>query len=227
MMNNPELLAAYKRGDKSAFLILYNKHSSPLKKFLHGGFSFSSQGRICRFRGVDPAMDVDAIIQETFTRAFIPTTRNNYDGLRPFQTYLFSIAKNLVLRECHHRDRLVNVEHVEDTAEPITNYPFCSRESYGQSPETHLQNLQLKNLTDHFIAELNEEERQFFTLRFAEGNTQEGSAAIMNTTRARIKLLEKNIRKHFLEMLKKNGYLVDHQINPRWKRKAPGLREAA
>ncbi len=227
MINSPELLASYKKGDKSAFLILYNKHSSPLKKFLHGGFSFSSQGRICRFRGVDPSMDVDAIVQETFTRAFIPTTRSNYDGLRPFQTYLFSIAKNLVLRECHHRERLINVEHVEDTAEPVTNYPFCARESYGQSPETHLQNLQLKNLTDNFIANLNEEERQFFSLRFSQGHTQEGSAEIMQTTRARIKLLEKNLRKHFMDMLKKNGYLVDHTVNPRWKRKAtPQLKVA-
>ncbi len=227
MINNPELLESYRRGEKPAFLTLYKKHASPLRKFLQGGFSFSSQGRICRFRGVDASMDVEAIVQETFARAFVSTTRVNYDGARPFQTYLFSIAKNLVLRECHHRDRLIHVEHVEDTAEPVSNYPFCSRDFANVSPETHVQNMQLKALTDGFISSLNDEERQFFSLRFAHSLTQEGTAEKMATTRARIKLLEKNMRKRFLDMLRKNGYLVDHKINPRWKRRTAASVAAA
>lgn len=219
MINNPELLQSYRKGDRSAYLTIYNKYASSLRKFLQGGFSFSSQGRICRYRGADASMDVEAIVQETFARAFVVTTRTNYDGERPFQTYLFSIAKNLVLRECHHRDRLVSVEHIEETAEPVTNYPMGSRDTMSQSPEAHVQNLQLKALTDGFIASLNTEEQQFFSWRFAQGYTQEGTAEQMNTTRARIKLLEKNMRKRFLDMLRKNGYLVEHQVNPRWKRK--------
>jgi RNA polymerase sigma factor (sigma-70 family) len=219
MINDPQLLASYKKGEKKAFLTLYNKYSSPLRKFLQGGFSFSSQGRICRFRGVDPSMEVESLVQETFTRAFVSTTRKNYDGERPFQTYLFSIAKNLVLRECHHRERLIHVESIEETAQPAVSYAFCSRDNYGQNPETHVQNLQLKKMTDDFIEELNDEEKDFFSTRFAGGLTQEATAESMGTTRARIKLLEKNLRKRFLDMLRKNGYLVDHDINPRWKRK--------
>lgn len=220
MINNPGLLESYRKGEKKAFLAIYNKYSSPLRKFLQGGFSFSSQGRICRFRGMDASMDVESIVQETFARAFVITTRTNYDGARPFQTYLFSIAKNLVLRECHHRERLVHVESVDETAEPVTNYPFCSRDAFSETPEAHVQNMQLKALTDGFIASLDDEERQFFSLRFAKGHTQEGTATKMETTRARVKLLEKNMRKRFLDMLRKNGYLVEHEINPRWKRRA-------
>jgi RNA polymerase sigma factor (sigma-70 family) len=226
MINNPSLLESYRKGEKTAFLAIYNKHASPLRKFLQGGFSFSSQGRIFRFRGMDASMDIESIVQETFVRAFVATTRANYDGARPFQTYLFSIAKNLVLRECHHRDRLVHVEHLEETAEPITNYPFCSRDAYSETPEAHVQNMQLKAITDGFIAQLNDEERRFFSLRFAKGFTQEGTAAKMETTRARIKLLEKNMRKRFLDLLRKNGYLVEHEINPRWKRKMGDMQAA-
>ena len=139
----------------------------------------------------------------------------------PFKPIVFSIAKNLVLRECHHRDRLINVEHVEETVETSANYPFCTRDSASTSPEIHLQNIQLKELTEGFISALNDEERQFFSLRFAKSFTQEGTALKMTTTRARVKLLEKNMRKRFLDMLRKNGYLVEHRINPRWKRRAP------
>lgn len=227
MINDPELLLSYKKGEKKAFLALYNKYSSPLRKFLQGGFSFSSQGRICRFRGVDPSMEVESLVQETFARAFIATTRKNYDGERPFQTYLFSIAKNLVLRECHHRERLIHVESIEETAPPAVSYAFCSRENYGPNPETHVQNLQLKKMTDDFIEALNEEEKTFFSTRFANGLTQEATAEAMATTRARIKLLEKNLRKRFLDMLRKNGYLISHQVSPRWKRKAQPKEMAA
>lgn len=218
MHNDPELLKSYRNGDKSAFLILYNKHSSPLRKFLQGGFSFSSQGRICRFRGLDISMDVESIVQETFARAFVSTTRKNYDGTRPFQTYLFSIAKNLVLRECHHRERLISVEHVEDTMRTVA-HPICARNGSNLSPEAHVQNMQLQAITDGFINTLNDEEKLFFSLRFAMGQTQDGTAQSMKTTRARIKLLEKNMRKRFLDVLRKNGYLVDHNLNPRWRRK--------
>jgi RNA polymerase sigma factor (sigma-70 family) len=219
MINNLELLESYRKGDQKAYLTIYKKYSFSLRKFLQGGFSFSSQGRICRYRGADASMDVEAIVQETFARAFIPTTRSNYDGLRPFQTYLFSIAKNLVLRECYHRERLINVEHIEDSAEPVTIYPISSRDQSTDSPEAYVQNLQLKALTDNFIAGLTDEEKSFFSIRFAKGYTQEGTAERMSTTRARIKLLEKNMRKRFLDMMRKNGYLIDHSIAPRWKRK--------
>lgn len=219
MINDPIILNSYKNGKKKAFLFLYNKYAMPLRKFLHGGFSFSSQGRICRFKGIDHSMDVDSIIQETFARAFLPTTRQNYDGERPFQTYLFSIAKNLVLRECHHRERLVTFDQMDDSFEINRNLPALGRDTFGESPENIAQNKQLSAITEGFFQKLNEEERIFFNWRFSEGLTQEATAKTMDTTRARIKLLEKNIRSRFLSILKKNGYLIEHRLKPRWKRK--------
>lgn len=220
MENNPEMLQSYRNGEKRAFLFIYNKYSSSLRKFLQGGFSFSSQGRIFRYKGVDQAMDVESIVQETFARAFVPNTRASYDGERSFQTYLFSIAKNLVLRECHHRERIITVERIEDSAEPfMINNPKINNNNNNISPEIYVQNLQLEALTKGFIKNLNDEEKKFFTTRFSQGHTQEGTAQKMGTTRARIKLLEKNMRKRFLDMLRKNGYLMEHIVNPRWKRK--------
>ena len=247
MINDQNLLTSYRKGEKKAFLSLYNKHAFPLRKFLQGGFSFSSQGRICRFKGIDAGMDVDSIIQETFTRAFIPSTRINYDGTRPFQTYLFSIAKNLVLRECHQRERVVYMENTKETVETSDKTIFGGKD-YADNPEQNLQNMELKNITETFINALNQEEQDFFSLRFSEGNTQEKSAEIMNTTRARIKLLENKLDKamikyneamsirrtyeqiltRFLDIMRKNGYFIEHKLNPRWKRKnSSGLMEFA
>jgi RNA polymerase sigma factor (sigma-70 family) len=221
MLRDPQLLLAYRHGSEEAFLALYERYSSPLRRFLQGGFSFSSQGRQCRFRGTDTSMDVESLVQETFARAFAKTTRENYDGVRPFQTYLFSIAKNLVLRECHHRDRLVVVDYMEDNADGQSVFSSPHDNGGADSPEQRVAN-KLEGIMSTFIDELSVEERRLFALRFAKGFTQEASADMMKTTRARVKLLEKNIRKRFLDRLKENGYFTGYVPNPRWKRQQQG-----
>ncbi len=218
MVRDPQLLQAYRDGEESAFLALYEKHATSLRRFLQGGFNFSSQGKMCRFKGTDSSLDAESLVQETFARAFAKTTRENYDGVRPFQTYLFSIAKNLVLRESLQRDRMISSEFIDETE--------CTEGAFGDSvqtehcinPEKHAENQQLKAIMQSFIDQLDIEGREFFKFRFAKGFTQEGTADQMGTTRARIKLLEKNMRKRFLEALRKNGYLVSYTPNPRWKR---------
>lgn len=217
MLRDPQFLLAYRSGSETAFLTLYQKYSSSLRRFLQGGFSFSSQGKMCRFRGADAGMDVEAIVQETFARTFAPTTRENYDGVRPFQTYLFSIAKNLVLRECYHRDRLISADYLDESHDGESAF-VSPGESMGDSPERRTANKELETITQNFIDGLSKEEKSFFSFRFAKGLTQEATAEKMDTTRARIKLLEKNVRRRFLEVLRSNGYFTDYAPNPRWKR---------
>jgi len=218
MLRDPQLLAAYRQGDKKAFTLLYEKYATPLRRFLQGGFSFSSQGRLCRFKGADAGMDVEAMVQETFARAFVSSTRTNYDGVRPFQTYLFSIAKNLILRECNHRDRLISVEEIDAAGSDSNVLSITASQGHSVSPEKAASDLQLRNITDSFVASLSEEERAFFSARFAKGLTQESTALSIGTTRARVKLLEKNVRRRFLMLLQEHGYFVDYSPNPRWKR---------
>lgn len=220
MLRDPKLLAEYRKGNQAAFIALYERYANPLRRFLQGGFSFSSQGKLCRFRGTDAGMDVEALVQETFARAFASTTRENYDGVRPFQTYLFSIAKNLVLRECHYRDRVVSVDYVEEADESRVIFSSQKYGGFGENPEKKFSNVELRNITKEFIDCAGAEERVYFQSRFSQGLTQEATAKSMGTTRARIKLLEKKVRNQFLEHLRKHGYFVDYTPNPRWRRKA-------
>ena len=220
MLRDPQLLLSYRNGDESAFLALYEKYATSLRRFLQSGFNFSSQGKICRFKGTDNNLDAESLVQETFARAFAKTTRENYDGVRPFQTYLFSIAKNLVLRESLHRDRLISSEFIEDTENTENAFSGGFDNALNINPEKQAENEQLKKIMQSFIDQLGNEEKSFFSFRFAKGLTQEGTAEQMGTTRARIKLLEKNMRKRFLEALRKHGYLTNYSPNPRWKRES-------
>jgi RNA polymerase sigma factor (sigma-70 family) len=214
-----KLLKAYRKGETWAYDAVYRHYSEPVRRFLQGGFTFISRGRTCRFRGGAAGIDLEAVVQETFARAFSPSTRKNYDGERPFKNYLFSIAKNLVLREFQRRDRVLNVENTEETTDVLArrgvDYGLTSAES---NPEGQVADEELQACTRAFIDELNEEETEFFTQRFAHGLTQEATAKAMDVTRARVKLLEKNLRKRFLEMLRGNGYFVGYTPKPRWSR---------
>lgn len=218
---DPRLLQAYRDGESWAYETLYREHAGAIARFLRGGFSFVSRGRTCRFRGGQSAVDLEGVVQETFARAFLPSTRANYDGVRPFKNYLFSIAKNLVLRELNQRERLVSVDpQLDDTcdvraregvdAEGLQHVPL--------SPERCVADEELLDLTRHFVAGLGEEERTFFSIRFARGLTQEATAEEMRVTRARVKLLEKHLRRRFLDALREHGYFVGYQPRPRWSR---------
>lgn len=217
------LLAAYRAGETWAFEILYRSMSEPVRRFLAGGFTFVSRGRTCRYRGAVPGIDAEAIVQETFARAFAPSTREHYDGERPFKNYLFSIAKNLVLRELARKERVLPLDVGDEGTELLRrkradSVPTLSSDE--RDPETFLADGELKTVTKQFVAELDPEGRAFFLFRFVRGLTQEATAEAMKTTRARIKLLEKEQRRAFLATLRKHGYFVGYAPKPRWSRHA-------
>jgi RNA polymerase sigma factor (sigma-70 family) len=216
-----KLLRAYRKGETAAYEELYRMYSEPVRRFLQGGFTFVSKGRTCRYRGGNAGIDADSILQETFARAFAASTRKNYDGERPFKNYLFSIAKNLVLREFQRRDRVLQVENTEEATDALArrgvDYGLTSSE---QNPEHAVQDEDLMRVTREFIADLNDEERSFFEHRFARGLTQEGTADAMECTRARVKLLEKAMRRRFLTVLRDHGYFVGYTPKPRWSRQS-------
>jgi DNA-directed RNA polymerase specialized sigma24 family protein len=89
-----------------------------------------------------------------------------------------------------------------------------------KSPEKISADVELSTIIRGYIAELDDEERVFFNHRFASALTQEATAEAMNCTRARVKLLEKRLRESFLVAMRDRGYFVDHDMKPRWSRKA-------
>jgi RNA polymerase sigma factor (sigma-70 family) len=219
MFRNPDLLAGYRAGETWAYEAIYKEFGEPVRRFLAGGFTFVSRGRTCRYRGSAPGIDSDAILQETFARAFGESTRRNYDGERPFKNYLFSIAKNLVLREFQRRERVLAIDNQEEVTDALArrgvDYGLTSAE---HNPEGTLTDGQLESVTRAFIGELDDEETRFFTQRFVQGLTQEATADEMGVTRARVKLLEKALRRRFLSHLRGHGYFVGYTPKPRWTR---------
>ena len=219
MNKDPKLLEGYRAGETWAYEKLYLTYGEQVRRFLAGGFSFVSRGRTCRYRGNAAGIDADGIVQETFARAFLASTRRNYDGERPFRNYLFSIAKNLVLREFQRRERVLNTDNAEEATDVLARRGTVTwMTSQDGDPEEQLAEDQLQAVTQRFIASLADEEMQFFNHRFATELTQEATARVMDVTRARVKLLEKNLRRRFLVHLRDNGYFIGYDPRPRWAR---------
>ncbi len=217
-----KLLAAYRAGETWAFEILYRALCEPVRRFLAGGFTFVSRGRTCRYRGGVAGIDAESILQETFARAFAPNTRAHYDGERPFKNYLFSIAKNLVLREFQRRERVLPLDASDEATDVLARRRSDSHpglHSDDRDPEVAFADGELHEVTRSFIQTLDDEGREFFLHRFVHGLTQEATARAMKVTRARIKLLEKGQRARFLEALRDAGYFVGYTPKPRWTRK--------
>jgi RNA polymerase sigma factor (sigma-70 family) len=217
-----KLLGAYRAGETWAFEILYRTYGEPVRRFLAGGFTFVSRGRTCRYRGGVAGIDAEAILQETFARAFAPSTRVHYDGVRPFKNYLFSIAKNLVLREYQRRERVLPLDNTDEAPDVLVRRRGDSHpglHSDERDPEVCFADSELHAVTREFIKTLDDEGKTFFLHRFVKGLTQEATAEAMNATRARIKLIEKAQRKGFLESLRNAGYFVGYTPKPRWTRR--------
>lgn len=218
-----KLLAAYRDGATWAFETLYRAFSEPVRCFLARGFTFVSQGKTCFYRGGVAGVDAEGIVQETFARAFAPATRVHYDGERPFKNYLFSIAKNLVLRELQRLERVVPLEVHEDGPGSFARRragPPPALVSGARDPGDALEDGELHVVARAFIQTLDGEGRTFFLHRFVRGLTQEATAQAMHVTRARIKLLEKMQRRAFLEALRGAGYFLGYTPRPRWSRRA-------
>lgn len=232
------LLNAYREGEKWAFTHIYHLHVETVRRFVVHGFTFVSQGKLCRYRGSAAGIDTESVIQETFTRAFFASTRAHYDGERPFKNYLLSIAKNLILREYQRRERVVSADHAEEAVEAIAYQGGQSSDSLSMgslwggdevknNPEKAVAKEQLTRILSGFVGSLTDEQKLFFEHRFAGGLTQEATASTMGVTRARIKLLEKHMRRDLLQTLRNHGYFVGYNPKPRWSRTQSAQNQSA
>lgn len=218
LVGNRKLLRGFRKGDSWALEEVYDYYSPRLRRYLQSGFTFESQGKICRFGGAATGAELEWVVQETFVRAFEERTRKAYDGQRPFSRYLQTVARNLLLREINRTRRLTGLEegaaaeHEESTASSVVR-------QLPANPEQVAEQKELESILSNFLSELGQEESQFVALRFIQQETQEGTAKAMGKTRARIKLLESNLRARFLDLFRTHGYFVDCAPKPRWTRK--------
>lgn len=187
---NRALLTAFRSGDRTALTEVYWGYVEAVERLLRLGFSTAEY----RVGGLNPSDIADAV-QETFTRAFSPTARNAYDGLRPFRPYLLRIARNLLVDRARRKGRIeygatVDVDAVDESV---------------HSPEDAILSARLRTATRAFISGLDERSRRIVTLRFEEERAQEDVARELGITRRKVRTTESRLRRDLAAHLRDVG----------------------
>jgi RNA polymerase sigma factor (sigma-70 family) len=219
LIERRELLDRFKKGERRALEEVYRHYVPELAAFLQRGFTFQSGGRALRFSGYAQPFNLDNALQETFARAFKESARLGYDGLHPYKSYLYAIARNLVLDEFRNREVAMSpfIDQLEaggsaesiagDGEEAAPASSLSLTPSAGVSAEQEFLRNELGRLYAAFVARLDERDRTFFRFRFEEQRTQVDAGGRSGLSHMQARTLEKKLRRAFLDFMQTNGYL--------------------
>lgn len=205
LAQNRDRLEGFRSGEPVVLAQVYRHYAGEVAKVLSYGFSFKSAGQACRFHGFTSPFELDDALQETFTKAFAEPARLAYDGLRPYNQYLLTIARNLVIdrmRKLARAPRLFSVGESEDSLQQTDSEPAAS-------PEELAAKRQLNNIIKDFADGLGETERRLFQLRFYETRPRPQVAELLGLSEMQIRTREQKIRKLLLRRLSGSGYGPD------------------
>jgi RNA polymerase sigma factor (sigma-70 family) len=203
LVEDRQLLEAFRRGERAALAEVYREYVRPLYAMVSAGFSFEGGGNHYRFAGYREPWIVENTVQEVFARAFAPSARERYDGLRPYRNYLFTIARNLIVDALRTKPE----ETLPDAAD------LGAQASAPRSPEEELVEKQIESRCDEFVAALALEERRLFEARFRDGLSVEEAARRLAISEHHVKSGERRLKKRFFAHMKQCGYFEGYRLH--------------
>lgn len=191
-LDDHELMKRYAENrDTIAFEILLNRYRSQLFGYLI---------RACKNRS-----KAEDLYQETFFRVIRAAPR--YTANASFRTWLFSIARNLIIdehRKSKHQNRWL---HPVKTFDESKSDEIETSASHRPGTEQHVQAMEIRRILAHALKSLSEDQREIFHLRESAGLSFQEAAAIagcsVNTAKSRMRYAMIKIRETF----EKNGVL--------------------
>lgn len=180
-----QLMLAFQAGDKQAFEKLMTAHFSRVLNFI--------------FRYVGRRDIAEDLTQEVFIRVY--KSVGNYQPQSKFQTWLFTIAKNLSLNELRaHKHKMVSMEEMIDTGEDRVKIQF--KDERQKTPAQQLLDHEQSQQIRKAIAELPENQRVAVLLRRYEQFTYEEIAEVMQVTPKAVKSLLNRAKENLRDSLK-------------------------
>jgi len=167
----PQLLEAFRRGERWALEHVYRAYVRMLDRYLRAVARASRAPELAQ-----PGATVD-LLQEVFIRALSLESRLAYDGTRPYGPYLRKIAKNLFIDQLRARGRVVeeSLDVVLDAGDSIP----AEREEFADP--------RVNAVLASYLAALPPALRGVYEQRFVLGKSQEDSCAALGITRGRLR----------------------------------------
>ncbi len=187
----PDLLEAFRRGERWALEHVYRAHVRMLDGYLR------TLARAGQTRELGQASAIADSLQEVFIRAFSPGARGVYDSTRPYAPYLRKIAKNLFIDQLRAQGRVL--EQLVDTLPDASGAaPFEGEPSADPLVATVLS---------AYLAALPPPLLGVYEQRFVLGNSQETACSVLGVTRRRLRTDEERLKSGLRRALVNNGIL--------------------
>lgn len=189
LRNDPELLAAFRAGERRALETVYRFYARPLEGYFRalarrsGVTAFSHSGAI------------QDLLQDAFIRAFSYSARRSYDATRDFSPYIKAIARNSFVDALRKRKHEIPFEEHEAalTLDEV-------RVDSDYEPEV-LAALQA------YLEQLSPDLRGVYEQRFELGLTQEAACRTLGVSRRSLRTLEEQLRRGLRKTLALAGLL--------------------
>ncbi|MGC4121133.1 MAG: sigma-70 family RNA polymerase sigma factor [Myxococcales bacterium] len=190
-----DLLDAFRKGERAAMAEVYTAYVTDVGRLVQRGCRLGGGHTLPGVR--EPQRHRD-LVQEVFVKAFAPSARLAYDGLRDYRPYLLRIARNLLVDEARSGGRLVPVEEPMDEVEIV-----------DEAPEEDLEWRRLRAATQEFCQATKSPLREFIQLRFVDDLSQRDVAEKMGVTRRQVRTWEDQVRadlQKYLAECEKRGW---------------------
>ena len=181
--DRPELLAAFRRGDRSALVEVYWAYIDRVERLIRAGWRTPKGDR------ADPPRreDVADLIQETFARAFAERARLAFDGLREFGPYLATIARNLLVDWARRQGREIPVDFDEDELAAAATEVFDDVDTRWADGAT-------VRVVQEYLSALPPELADVHRERYIHSRSQRDAAAALGISRQQLRTREKRLR---------------------------------
>src|SRR3990172_1782439 len=200
LMEDRCLLAGFRRGEPKALEVVYREYRSPLLAMLARGFAaVVGRGRVM-VHGIATRDTREDVTQEVFLRAFDASARRAYDGRRPYRSYLFTVARNLVIDSLRRERTVVSLTWPDVT---------CARDC---AADDQVAGAQLARDAQKLIELLDPLERALFDARLVHQLCVEETALRLGVSEHFVKSRESALKKRFFVALKARGYFDGHEL---------------
>jgi RNA polymerase sigma factor (sigma-70 family) len=188
---NPQLLEAFRRGERWALERVYRAYVRRLDGYLHALARAAHAPELA-----EPSVIADSL-QEIFVRALAPNARAAFDGERPYGPYLRRIARNFFVDRLRARGLALEV--------PFDVLPDASD---GGPPEYDgPADPRVRAVLSAYLASLPPPLAAIYEQRFVLGNSQESSCAALRITRRRLRTDEARLLSGLRRALLENGIM--------------------
>jgi RNA polymerase sigma-70 factor (ECF subfamily) len=167
--SDSDLLAALRRREERAFVVLFESYSDPVFRLAAGLLGDEAEA--------------EGVVQETFLRLF--ERLEQFEGRSSLSTWLYRVAYNKSIDLLRRRRVTISLDDTPDDEEMVAPTILAD---WRAGPEILLSEAEMTAALEQAIAALPEKYRAIFLLREVEGMTTEETAVITNLSISTVKV---------------------------------------